>query len=410
MTTFALRRPRTPTLLATLTTSMLAIACVETMTPETSDAGEVETRDAGEGESGSDGGPSIPADGGSAEDVDSGPPGVDAGAAPPGRIAAFVATGYVGRSMLSCDDGRSWVADQSDDESVRCFDGVDCDHHAGRTKGIVFTGRHFLASYGWGTPGGVRRSEDGVRWEEVLADTRFGGIAVNPADGRVLAGARRSQITDDDGETWVGPFDTGLGGGFNVRRAGYGGGAFVLVGNNASEIVVSNDGSDGTWGPPRDIPSSCGASIQNQGGIAYGGGTLLILGGDGVACASDDGGQTWEANVVGESVSSHVVWNGSEFVAWAPGIVYRSADGRAWSTTETSPQRVRIGAVAFNPETGTYVAINGGWNQWYDNQVAYRSDDGTTWETLADGAFRGGHPIYGITFGWVEPSEECPEE
>ena len=49
----------------------------------------------------------------------------------------FVATGHMGRSIVSGDDGRSWVADESDLDAFRCFrangnpDGgsADCDHN-----------------------------------------------------------------------------------------------------------------------------------------------------------------------------------------------------------------------------------------------------------------------------------------
>jgi len=398
------RRIRTPLLLAAGSSLLVCglIACDMNEDDPGADAGPAGDSDAGPPES--DAGATGDTDAGPRSDA--GPPG-DAGPPHDGRIAAFVAHGYAGRTTISCDDGRTWVADQSDDDSIRCFDGVDCDHHPGRAKGIVYDGEYFVATYGWGPPGGVRRSRDGVDWEVVLEGTTFGGLAIDPGTGRILAGGRSSRWTDDAGGSWSGDVDVGLGGGYNVRRAGYGGGVFVLAGNDASELVISADATEGSWGPPDAIPAECGANIQNDGGIAYGGGALVVLGGDGVACRSTDGGRTFTSTDLGASIGSHLLWDGAQFIAWSNGQVHRSPDGASWSAEGTSPG-VSLGAVGYNPETGTYVGVRGGWNQWYERQELYRSADGTTWETLGDGAFEGGHPIFGITFGRVLPSEECP--
>ena len=90
----------------------------------------------------------------------------------------FVAQGDVGRTAVSYDDGYSWIGDESDDAAVVCFtDGTDCDHHSGAARGLAFGDGWFLATFGWGTPGGIRRSADGIAWEPVLTGTTFGGIA-----------------------------------------------------------------------------------------------------------------------------------------------------------------------------------------------------------------------------------------
>ena len=57
-----------------------------------------------------------------------------------GTTPMFVAQGFVGRTTISCDDGRTWVADHSDDEAMRCFSatpGSDCDHNGQRAMGLV---------------------------------------------------------------------------------------------------------------------------------------------------------------------------------------------------------------------------------------------------------------------------------
>lgn len=345
-------------------------------------------------------------DAGSAGTSDGGGGAVDAGGGDE-LVPVFVAQGYAGRTTISCDDGRTWVADRSLDDSLRCFQGdLDCDHHPGRAKGVVYTKGWFVATYGWGPPGSVQRSRDGVSWETTLEDTTFGGIAA--LDDVVMLGARSVRVSDDEGATWSDPIGSELEG-WNVRRAGaapQGGGRLLLVGD-AGDVTLSSDGG-ATWWRPDTLPGSCGRNIQNDGGVASIGDAIVIVGGDGSVCRSTDAGRTWTEHSVGGSVSSsEVVSTGSELMVWGGGRVYRSSDGASWSSTSLSPSGVDIGAVARSAE-GTFVAVNGGWNRWYEDQRFYRSTDGVTWSELPQDAYRRGHPILQIEAGWAVPSEACP--
>jgi hypothetical protein len=349
------------------------------------------------------------ADGGPARDAgrrDASAP-IDAGDVG-GRVPVFVAQGYAGRTAVSCDDGRTWVADRSMDDALRCFqDGLDCDHHPGRAKGIAFGRTHFVATFGWGSPGEVRRSADGAQWDVVLEGTTFGDVAAGP-DAMVL-GARGARRSTDDGAAWSEPIDPGVSG-WNVRRAGYvphDGGRWIVVFEDASpEVRLSSDGG-ASWWAPTSIPAACGHGAQNEGGIGYVGGAIVLVGSDGVACRSTDGGRTWTEHAVGGSVSSSdVVHAEGELLAWGNGRVLRTRDGATWSEAATSPA-VTIGAVARSPE-GTFVAVSGGWNRWYDAQRWYRSTDGVRWEELGPEAARRGHPIHRIVHGLAAPSEACP--
>lgn len=78
-----------------------------------------------------------------------------------------------------------------------------------------------------------------------------------------------------------------------------------------------------------------------------------------------------------------------------------------WSSTPIATP-LNFGSVAVDPATGTFVAENGGWQQWYDSQVFYRSTDGLTWTALDPTAFTGSHDIRDIQHGWVDASTECP--
>lgn len=316
----------------------------------------------------------------------------------------FVAQGHVGRTIVSCDDGRTWVGDTSIDDAVRCWQAgdpreVECDHHPGSSKGIVYGRDRFFGSLGWGMPGAVRRG-DGAAWTSVLEGTTFGDVAYG--NGVLLAAARTPQRSTNEGESFTIGTDSGMTVS-NVRRAGfaaYGEGVFVMVGEDSGtvDIVLSPNGVD--WTHPDTLPAECGHAIQTEGGIAYGNGVILMLGGDGVACTSSNGGRTFSASNVGVAVGSHLVFDGSAFLAFARGEQLRSTDGATWTRSATTPASLSVGAIAYSPETGTLVGVLGGWQVWYDRQVMYRSTDhGLTWEPLGGAAFPGGHPIRSMTFG-----------
>ncbi len=348
-------------------------------------------------------------------DVDGDPGGGDPAPAdddpppPDGRVPVLIAQGHMQRTIMSCDGGASWVANASANDDARCWvegdpNYVECDHNPGAGRGITFTGTAFVATFGWGPPGGIFRSEDGVAWDQRVSGTTFGGVATGV--GHVVAMSAQPRVSDDDGVTFAASddyIDT------QARRtafAAYATGRFIMVGDG--KITLSSDAGSSWWSP--DVwPSGCGDSIQTQGGIAYGNGVILVLGGNGLACRLLDGGTTWTTHATGTTdVSSQLVWNGSVFRMWAGDRVYSSSDGASWSSVVISPASVRVGIVAYDPEHDSYAAINGGWGDWYTTQRFFRSDDGVTWETLAaDKALRS-HPMRNMVFGYAKRSAVCP--
>lgn len=370
------------------------------VSPADDDAGAGPGGDGGPGASPTDGGTRAPSDAGTGEDA--------AGDPADALVGVFVAQGHAGRTTISCDDGRSWVANRSMDDSIRCFsDGLDCDHHPGSAKGVTYGRGFFFATYGWGPPGSIQRSRDGVAWEPVLEGTTFGGIAFG--SDRVIAASRNPRWTADDGATWneVGEPIIDV---WNVRRSAWvphEDGLHVVVGEDGGDksIALSADGA--TWWHPSSVPIECGGAIQNEGGIAYGAGAIVILGGDGWACRSIDGGDTWTATRVAEGVSSHLVWTGERFLVWARGTAWSSADGATWVGVATQPPDLDIGAVEVSPE-GTFVAVNGGWNRWYESQRWYRSENGVEWTELPADSYAGSHPIRDIHYARIARSETCP--
>lgn len=376
--------------------SMLLMACTDDQAPPagsggaTGSGGGATTTSSGAGGAGGDGG--SPAMGGSG------------GGAPMG-VPLFVAQGHLARTTISCDDGQSWVAERSSDPSAECWSEnnlPDCDHDPGAGRGITWGEGWFVATFGWGPPGGISRSRDGVAWQEVLSGTTFAGVAYG--NGVFLAGDGVPQRSSDGGATWTELAPVGITD--NARRFGFlevAGGVFLLATDDG--MWLSDDEGD-SWWQPDSAPPGCGASIQTEGGIVAGDGVALVLGGDGLACRSSDGGKTFTATDLGVDIRSQLVWSGSAFMAWSSDALYTSPDGERWTSTPLASD-VDIGAVAISPE-GTLVAVRGGWQIWYDEQAFYRSQDGVSWQSLPAGSFTGGHPIRAMTFGWGDVSAECP--
>lgn len=417
---------------------VLAVCACDAMVsePAPSGGGAAAGGASGGGEAGggvSSGGGAVTAGGSSAGGTVSGGGTASAGGAAvvdAGTMGLFVAIGHVNRSIVSCDDGRTWVGNRSDNDDIRCFTSApdggssDCDHKYGSGRGVAFTARAgFVGNWGWGDPGVIRRSADGVNWSVVDQGANFASMAVGP-DGTLFAASRSGKVSRDDGRTWTSAGTANLMAAgqpvWNVRRGGAGGtgqGVYVVVADS-NTAMVSSDLM--TWRAPQTYPSVCGANIQWEGGVASGNGVLVILGGDGVACRSTDNGVTWTVHQTGGTVDSRLLWTGSEFMTWGSVSnqrrVLRSPDGMTWTTTATSLRRngapvagngPLIGAVARSPG-GAFVAVNGGWQTWYTSQRFYRSADGVTWDELATGSYVGSHPITHIVWGEGARPAACP--
>lgn len=348
-------------------------------------------------------------------------------------IPVFFAAGDVGRTTFSCDGGQSWTGNRSYDlegdplvcgevQAVTCYDDAsgcqllngesceqqatncDCDHHPGAVQGIAHGDGWWVASWGWGPPGSVRRSQDGMVWETVVEGTTFGGLAYG--NGVFLAGARQPLVSSDGGATWTeaAPADFQAANGetiYNVRQVAFAraaGGHFVVIatsGDNRDIMLSSDEGA--SWWRPEQRPEAC---LQNNQGILSSADTMVLLGASGDVCTSADGGQTWTVQSVFPAGGSGA-WDGSQFRAWADGQAYASEDGLTWTSEPMVPD-LRLGAVAVDPSTGSLVAVRGGWQNWYAQQEFYRSEDGVTWTVLDPSQFEGSHRIRHIAFAEAE--------
>jgi hypothetical protein len=326
---------------------------------------------------------------------------------PAGKTAVFVAQGHMGRTTVSCDDGKSWFADHSDDDSVRCFEGPNCDHMSGAGRGLDYGDGWFVATFGWGEPGKVVRSRDGVNWEATKTGTIFAGIAYG--DGVFVANGDRPLISGD-GKAWHDASGTlGLTVG-NTRGIDYidqSGGRFMVTGeSDTTDLVLSKDKGE-TWAHVTGArPIECGVYTH---GAASNASTVVLASGKGYVCTSTDAGNSWTVVPLdADNLSAPIVWTGTEFMTWNRSDVHRSKDGKTWTKQTVSPSNIQIGQVARGPN-GTFVATNDGWLAWYEKQQFFRSTDGITWEVLDKSKFKGSHPIYFMRAGYADTATlNCP--
>lgn len=324
-----------------------------------------------------------------------------------GLVPVLVAVGPKMRTTLSCDGGKTWIANQTADAAFVC--GM-CDHDAQSAGSLVFANGWFLATHGHGTSGPVRRSRDGKTWEDLGTLGWFNGAMYS--GGKFVLVTNTPSYSSDDGVTWN-PSNKALftlsTGTQPVVRAGISTpSGFVMTADAQGGIAAMTMSTDGlNWTQKLNYPTECGVGIAaSPTGFA----TVGTGGKVGQLCGSADGGTTWSQNFVGDAVDT-VVWNpvAQKYSAFGTTKVFQSSNGVDWvsaalkQTIEGAPSTNRpvLGPVAVTPD-GNYVSIGSA----YQTQYAYRSSDGITWDRQPVGAVVQSHPIKLITAGMV-PS--CPQ-
>lgn len=320
--------------------------------------------------------------------------GRDAAPPPAGGLEVFLALGHVGRTVVSCDNGENWFADQSEDDAARCWQpgGPECDHQSNSGVDIIAAEGQVFRTLGWGSGGGIDRSTDGVRWTRVTHDTTWSALAYghNLLVGFGGWGSTQSQDLGNTFENLNVPLNA------TSRRGtffGYGPGRFIVYGD--THVAFSDDGAN--WTVLRDV---LGQDIDCAGAFSYGGGVLILAGSNGI-CRSTDGGETWS---VSDRTNVHsATWTGTGFEAWSSaGSMLTSGDGVTWQSTDIQPAGLRIANVGRSGE-GQYVAVEQGWNRYYDQQKFHHSEDGIRW--IEATTYQGGHPIRKIISTRMEA---CP--
>jgi photosystem II stability/assembly factor-like uncharacterized protein len=336
--------------------------------------------------------------------------------APPKRTV-FMAQGHVGRTIMSCDDGKTWIRDHSDNDATRCWGPADdpntleCDHQPTAGHGVDYGDGWFFTNFGWGYNGSLRRSRDGITWETMRTDGWGPGVAF--ASGAVVLMWNWSRSTDD-GKTFS-PIPASARGDFSVHGLTRAGDTLVAIANGGGSILLSRDGG-AAWSPPDSFPVDGGEVFETS--FARGKDAIVAVGSKvvkdqptiGFALRSTDDGKTWKRAEVFSSTTSNGAWKqlvftGSEFVSFVDGQKWTSADGVSWTSKPVvTTLAVQDGPIAYSAKTGTFVSIRAVWGNFYEKQLAFRSSDGITWEQLDAAHFKGGHPLSRIAVAEVDPS------
>ncbi len=360
-------------------------------------------------------------------------------------VPIIVAQGFVGRTTISCDDGKTWISNRSFDlegHDLACFDKTpvrcgetscknrvgngcfnqtpcDCVHGTGYGKGVAIGQSQILANFGWGYPGTVLRSLDGSFWKESLAvpEALYPNIVFG-MDRFILFSAFKP-MASDDGLAWKGTqvVDPN-GGGRATTFLDYQGGRFIQA-SDGNIIRYSSDRGE-TWKMATSIPTDCTRGIGTSQKIITGNGIAVMISDETQsACRSADGGNTWTlhrfANV---SAQEGIVFQvgsfaNGEFLAWGliyaanngagNGVRFSSKDGINWIQRPTHG-RIWIGSNGVSVK-GTLIASNG---HGYEKQALLRSEDnGLTWTEVPTTNFKQSHPFTRFESGYVAPNTLC---
>ena len=298
-------------------------------------------------------------------------------------------------------------------EVIGCTGGScdDCDHQKWAGRGLAYGNGAFTLIWGWGTPGAIMRSTDGVSWARAANDESRTASDIAYANGTFMTGSSMPLVSRDGGASWsrvnmplgFNPFGT------LIRAIAPARGVFFLYGDNNHLLSIRS--SDLQVGFPAR-PSECTAK---QLGLADNGSVMVSLHQSGHICRSIDAGASWSSQPISSSAGDYgggIFWDGSKFIFWSGGTrAHISTDGMAWSTINTSSAQSlprAFGPIA-RSAAGAYVAVNGGWQVWYEKQQFFRSDDGIVWNSLPPRAFVPSHPINWIESGFVSRSQAgCP--
>lgn len=332
-------------------------------------------------------------------------------------VPVIVAAGHMGRTMLSCDGGLSWIHDQSDSATAVCYNStdpnfVDCDHNASAGHGIDYDGQgHFYVSFGWGAPGTIRRSTDGINWETIYTGTRP-GQGIFAFNDKLLLFWDLYHVSSDAGQTWtllssaVSPAATM----FNPQPYKFGSKVLVIAGEATTGAATSDD-EGVTWqSNPSVSQNGFMSGVTYGNGIYVGAGSYSTSPTATLTSSTSTDGLNWTSHDVLPGVYSswqtNPVYDGQSFMIWRAGKRFKSTDGAAWTqdtfTTDdtTFPINSFAGVVYFDSVTHRLLAITG----FYANQRAFWSSDGLTWHKLSASNFTGGHPIRYFVSGYADSS------
>jgi hypothetical protein len=322
---------------------------------------------------------------------------------PTPTIAVFFAGGKLGRTLMTCDGGASWINDVSDDETAKCFtNGLDCDHHPRTNSGLVFTGETVVATWGHGFGGTVTRSIDGVGWTSVPDQFQTDGLVF--ANDKLYSLGSYPRVSTDQGKTWARTTATYLS--VTIRGA-----ASMRMPNGADRVLgigqqdgawtgVYSDDDGVTWGP------------MTMNGCVWGEfatvADVALLSGGGVLCRSVDFGVTWTPITEFGASTSHVLRVKDAVWALAGAELRKSTDGMTWTTEAAASDLAnRLLNVAYSPDLDSFVAVTSGFGSSETDQSFYTSKDAKIWTKIDPAKAKPGHPIQFVIPAVIKETPTC---
>jgi len=333
---------------------------------------------------------------------------------PSGKVTVLMASGHQARTTLSCDGGKSWIYDRSDNPNARCWvtgdaNYVECNHTAVSSQGqsVTFGNGYFYTQFGWGVDGSIRRSADGINWSVIRTGDWAGGIGTATGIKRVFSLWGGWTYSNDNGATWIASTKNFSFNDMTHPLVNLVGTKLLAVGrvDTPLQLAVSSDGGL-SWTSVPSFQSAWGGSFaEGSSGVIVSLATTV-----GLVARSTDGGKNWTTHQAhskaNEPWSSPLLYNGTQFVAFSGSKRYVSTDGITWTAT-AMVNAPGAGPAAYNPVTKTYSVILGEWDNFYAKQKAWVSSDAITWTQLSSTQFKGGHPLLCIVVGEVDKSV-CP--
>ena len=309
--------------------------------------------------------------------------GIGGGAQPLGTIPMFVAVGRGGRRIMSCDKGRTWVANQF----VSTEDG---EHSTFTPKGLAYANGTFVFLSGWGNPSTTWISRNGVDWLEQKHQNGFAGIGVD--DGQfVLVGTDHQESSKDNGSTWTklttATIDLGR------ESAAFDG---IWAAGADGEVRVLRKGT-ASWMSLAGCVGGRHGGIGADGGFTAGLGIMLSVGYEGDVCGINiAAGKPIAASKLNAEVRGKPAFVGDGFMIATGDKLFASTNGTNW-TARSLPTNVRIDLVA-RDGLGTYIGLS------LDGKSFFYSDNGMAWTKASAPA---GNEMVSVRAGAGLPSALC---
>ncbi|MDZ4697982.1 MAG: hypothetical protein SGI86_22815 [Deltaproteobacteria bacterium] len=311
---------------------------------------------------------------------------------PIGKVPMFVAAGHGARTITSCDDGRTWIANHS-------YENRNVDHSPYTEKGMVYGDGIFMELIGWGADPSVKLSTNGVDWQRFPVPNGGGGGLVFvelPQKKFVTVNGYGGCQSSPNGKTWT--RCTAPDYPENLRESG-GGGAAIGGGGDIAATFSFDGGQSWRTSSACRLVDGFG-NLGQLGGFAWGNSTFCAVGSSGDWCRTTDRGATWQTGKLPSGVDGKMAFIGDKF--WAPNgaTAYWSSDGSTWTRETLRPTGTVIHAMA-RGDSGTFVGIQ----RENASTRFYRSSDGINW-TLVTGPT--GTSLRRVVFGYGTPSAQCP--